>query len=74
MLQDLAPRSPYKRFDDPSKPFTPIYVIGADGELHDLADMSAAVNSLPTYKAFRLYAREESDRNAILAMIEEVVQ
>jgi HD superfamily phosphohydrolase len=74
VLQDLAPRSPYKRFDDASKPFTPIYVIGADSELHDLADMSAAVNSLPTYKAYRLYAREESDRNAILAMIEEVAK
>jgi len=74
VLEDLAPRSPYKRFDDASKPFVPIYVIGADGELHDLADMSAAVNSLPTYKAYRLYARGESDRDAILAMIEEVGQ
>jgi len=73
-LEDSAPRSPYKRFDDASKPFSPIYVIGADGELHDLADMSAAVNSLPAYKAYRLYARSESDRDAILNLIEEVAK
>jgi uncharacterized protein len=74
VLEDTAPRNPYNRFDDPSKPFSPIYVVGSDGELHDIADMSMAVNSLRNYKAYRMYARAESDRDAIEAIIKEALQ
>lgn len=71
VLEDTAPRSPYKRVSDGSRPFSRIHVIGSDGELHDLADMSPAVNALGDFKAYRLYARSDSDRVAIEQLIED---
>lgn len=71
VLEDTAPRSPYKRVSDSSRPFSRIHVIGADDELHDLADMSPAVNALGDFKAYRLYARSDSDRDAIEQLIKD---
>jgi len=71
VLEDTAPRSPYKRGADGARPFSRIHVIGADDELHDLADMSPAVNALSDFKAYRLYARRDSDRRAIEQLIED---
>jgi hypothetical protein len=74
VLEDTAPRSPYKRVSDGSKPLSRILVIGADDKLHDLADMSPAVNALGDFKAYRLYARTDSDRAAIETLIEDASQ
>lgn len=74
ILEDAAPRSPYKRVSDTTRPLSRIHVIGGDGELHDLADMSPAVNALGDYMAYRLYARNDSDRVAIEKLIEDASQ
>jgi hypothetical protein len=71
VLEDTAPRSPYKRVSDGARPFSRIHVIGADNELHDLADMSPSVNALSDFKAYRLYARSDSDRAAIEGLIKD---
>lgn len=71
VLEDTAPRSPYKRVSDGSKPFSRIHVIGGDGELHDLADMSPAVNALSDFKAYRLYGRTDSDCRAIEQLLKD---
>lgn len=72
VLEDTAPRSPYKRASDSSRRLSRIHVMAADGKLHDLADMSPAVNSLGDYKAYRLYGRTDSDLEKIEAIIKEV--
>lgn len=74
ILEDTAPRSPYKRVSDGSRPFSRIHVIGADDQLHDLADMSPAVNALSDFKAYRMYARSDSDRKAIEQLIKDASQ
>jgi HD superfamily phosphohydrolase len=74
ILEDTAPRSPYKRISDGSRPFSRIHVIGADDQLHDLADMSPAVNALGDFKAYRLYARNDSDRKAVEQLIKDASQ
>ncbi len=74
VLEDTAPRSPYKRASESSRRLSRIHVLAADGKLHDLADMSPAVNALGDYKAYRLYARGDSDVEAIEAIIKEVSQ
>jgi uncharacterized protein len=74
ILEDSAPRSPYKRVSDGARAFSRIHVIGADKELYDLADLSPAVNALGDYKAYRLYARTDSDRKAIEQVIEDASQ
>jgi HD superfamily phosphohydrolase len=71
ILEDSAPRSPYKRVADGARAFSLIHVIGADDKLYDLADLSPAVNALGDYKAYRLYARSDSDRAAINQLIED---
>lgn len=74
ILEDTAPRSPYKRLWDASKPFSRIYVVGADDQLHDLADLSPAVNALGDFRAYRMYARSESDQKAIETLIRDASQ
>lgn len=74
ILEDSAPRSPYKRVLDSSRPLSRIHVIGADGELRDLADMSPAVNALGEYMAYRLYARNDSDHESIEQLIRDASQ
>ena len=74
VLEDTAPRSPYKRASDGSPTLSRIHVIGADGKLHDLAEMSSAVNALGDFKAYRLYARNDSDREAIEKLIGDASQ
>jgi len=71
ILEDNAPRSPYKRLEDPSRPLSRIHVIGADDNLHDLADMSPAVNALNNYRVYRMYGRTEADIKSIESLIEE---
>lgn len=74
VLEDTAPRSPYKRSSDSSRRLSRIHVVAADGKLHDLADMSPAVNSLGDYKAYRLYARSDSEREKIEEVLKEASQ
>jgi HD superfamily phosphohydrolase len=74
VLEDTAPRSPYKRVSDGARPFSRIHVIGADDQLHDLADMSPAVNALGDFKAYRLYVRHDSDREAVEQLIKDASQ
>lgn len=71
ILEDTAPRSPYKRVAESSRRLARIHVIGPDDRLYDLAELSPAVNALGDYKAYRLYARSDSDRHAIESLIEE---
>lgn len=71
-LDDIAPRSPYKRVDS-SRLFSRIHVIAGD-DLHDLAEMSPAVNALSDYKAYRLYGRDNAEIQAIEKIIEEASQ
>lgn len=71
VLEDTAPRSPYKRVYDGARPLSRIHVIGADGNLHDLADLSPAVNALSDFSAYRLYARSDSDRQAVEKLLED---
>jgi HD superfamily phosphohydrolase len=74
VLEDTAPRSPYKRSAEASRRLSRIHVIAADGRLHDLADMSPAVNSLGDYKAYRLYGRSDSELGKIEQIIKEAAQ
>ncbi len=71
-LEDTAPRSPYKRVDS-SRLFSRIHV-AAGKDLHDLAEMSPAVNSLSDYKAYRLYGRDRAEVREIERIIEEASQ
>lgn len=74
ILEDTAPRSPYKRVADGARPLSRIHVVGPDNKLHDLAEMSSAVNTLGDYRAYRLYARSESDVVAIEQLIKDASQ
>jgi hypothetical protein len=74
ILEDTAPRSPYKRISDGAQPLSRIHVIGADGHLHDLADMSPAVDALGDFKAYRLYTRTDSDRALVDQLIQDASQ
>lgn len=71
-LDDTAPRSPYKRVDS-SRLFSRIHVIAGD-DLHDLAEMSPAVNALSDYKVYRLYGRDSAQIEAIEQIIREASQ
>ncbi len=71
ILEDTAPRSPYERTSDSTQPLKRIHVIGADSALHDLADMSPAVDALADFKAYRLYTRTDSDRDKVENLIKE---
>jgi hypothetical protein len=70
-LEDVAPRSPYKRSPDSSRRLSRIHVQAADKTLHDLAEVSSAVNSLAEFKAYRLYGRTDSDVREIEDVLEE---
>ena len=71
VLDDVAPRSPYKRHEEGSRRLARIFVRAADGELHDLAEVSPAVNSLADFSAYRLYARGDSELKLVTDAIEE---
>lgn len=71
VLEDTAPRSPYKRAAESSRRLSRIHVLAADGKLHDLADMSPAVNALGDYKAYRLYGRSDSEIEQIEDILKE---
>jgi HD superfamily phosphohydrolase len=74
ILEDTAPRSPYEKVSDGAQSLKRILVIGADGQLHDLADMSSAVSALGDFRAYRLYTRTDSDREKIDRVIEDASQ
>lgn len=74
VLEDTAPRSPYKQAPQTTRRLSRIHVLATDGKLYDLAEMSTPVNTLAEYKAYRLYARDESTKGVIESLIEEAMQ
>ena len=54
--------------------FLSIFLLGADGELHDLINVSPVVEALGEYYAYRLYARDQSGIDKINVLLEEVAK
>ncbi|MET3667941.1 HD domain-containing protein [Caulobacter sp. 1776] len=70
ILEDEAKRDAYKRDGKISS----IYLMGADEKLHDLANISSAVDELGQYHAYRLYYRDEAGKKLIDQIVGEVTK
>lgn len=74
LFEDIAERNPYKIVTRDDGALNRMWIIGGDGEMHDLGQSSPVVRSLAPFHAYRFYFGCESGRKTIEAVLQETLQ
>jgi len=74
VFEDVAERNPYKMVTRDEGALNRMWIIGGDGEMADLGQISPVVRSLAPFHAYRFYFGCESGRDTIEAVLKETLQ